>query len=300
MDSVGLGTWKSKPGEVRQAVEAAIDSGYRHIDCAWCYANEEEVGAGLECKLKAGKVKREELFITSKLWCCFHEPSRVRGAVMETLKWLKLDYLDLYLMHNPVGYKFVEGKPFPLLENGKMENNDIDYMDTWKEMEKLQKEGLVKSIGVSNFNSVQLARVIKEGNIKPAVNQIEIHPYFTQEPLVDFCQKNDVVVTAYSPFASPDNPWLKEGYKSVLDDSKIKEIADKLKRTPAQVILRYLIQRGLIVIPKSVTPSRIDANYKVVVKPPYYVQSILRKLCLNFVNILVTSVYTLRRYVLKF
>merc|ERR1739838_1001854 len=123
MDSVGLGTWKSKPGEVRQAVEAAIDSGYRHIDCAWCYANEEEVGAGLECKLKAGKVKREKLFITSKLWCCFHEPSRVRGAVMETLKWLKLDYLDLYLMHNPVGYKFVEGKPFPLLENGKMEGN---------------------------------------------------------------------------------------------------------------------------------------------------------------------------------
>jgi len=263
MDVVGLGTWKSKPDEVRQAVESAIDCGYRHIDCAWCYQNEHEVGAGLENKFKEGKVKREDLFITSKLWCCFHEPERVRPALMETLKWLKLDYLDLYLMHNPVGYVYVEGEPFPLLENGKMRNTDMDYMETWKAMEKLQEEGLVRSIGISNFSKEQTARVLKEGKIKPAVNQIEIHPNLTQEPLVDFCQKEGVVVTAYSPFASPDNPWLKDGYKSPLQDSTVNEIAKKVDKTPAQVILRYLMQRNLIVIPKSVTPSRIKSNYEV-------------------------------------
>lgn len=263
MDIVGLGTWKSKPDEVRHAVESAIDCGYRHIDCAWCYQNEHEVGVALENKVKEGKVKREDLFITSKLWCTFHEPDQVRKGCMESLKSLKLDYLDLYLVHNPVGYIQVEGNPFPLLDNGKMQNTDRDYMDTWKAMEMLVEEGLVKSIGISNFNIAQTARVLKEGKIKPAVNQIEIHPNFTQEPLVEYCQKEGVVVTAYSPFASPDNPWLKEGYKPVLEDVTINEISKRMNKTPAQVILRYLMQRNLIVIPKSVTASRIESNYQV-------------------------------------
>jgi len=204
MDVVGLGTWKSKPDQVRQAVEVAIDCGYRHIDCAWIYGNEEEVGTALENKFKEGIVKREDLFITSKLWCCFHEPHRVRGALQETLQKLKLKYLDLYLMHNPAGRKFVEGQPFVMEPDQFLE---IDYVETYKELEKLQKEGLIRSLGLSNFNTTQVGRVIKEASIKPAVNQVEIHPYLTQEPLVEFCQENDVVVTAYSPFSSPDSPW---------------------------------------------------------------------------------------------
>jgi len=265
MDIVGLGTWKSPKGKVKDAVESAIDCGYRHIDCAWIYDNEGEVGDAIEKKIKEGKIKREDLFITSKLWGCFHEASRVRGALMESLKNLKLKYLDLYLIHFPVGYKFHEGNPLPFLDdkNEKMDSNDIDYMESYRELEKLQKEGLIRSIGVSNFSMEQVGRVLKEAEVKPAVNQIEIHPYFSQEPLVEYCQKNGVVVTAYSPFSSPDSPWLKEDYVSVLENSTIKSIADKLKRSTAQVILRYLMQRNLIVIPKSVTPARIQSNYNV-------------------------------------
>jgi len=263
MDVVGLGTWKSKPGEVQLAVEAAIDCGYRHIDCAWAYQNETEVGAAIKSKIEEGVIKREDLFVTSKLWNCFHEPDMVEKAIKETLGWLELDYLDLYLVHNPVAYKFIEGKPFPIDENGKCQNTELDYMETWKEMEKLKEKGLTRSIGVSNFNQVQLARVIKEGKIKPSVNQIEIHPYHTHEDMANFCKKNKVVVTAYSPFGSPDNPWLKEDYKPVLQDKVLAEIAKRLNVSPAQVILRYLVQRGFTVIPKSVTPSRIQSNYKV-------------------------------------
>lgn len=263
MDVVGLGTWKSKPGEVQLAVEAAIDSGYRHIDCAWAYQNETEVGAAIKVKIDEGVVERKDLFITSKLWQCFHEPSMVKKALKQTLDALKLDCLDLYLVHNPVAYKYIEGNPFPLDENGKCQNTDLDYMETWKEMEKMKEEGLTKNIGVSNFNQYQLGRVIREGRIKPAVNQIEINPYLTQEGMASFCKKNKVIVTAYAPFGSPDNPWLKEDYKPLLEDKVLHEIAKRLNVTAAQVVIRYLIQRGFTVIPKSVTPSRIQSNYQV-------------------------------------
>jgi len=265
MDVVGLGTWKSVKGKVRDAVECAIDCGYRHIDCAWAYMNEDEIGEAIENKINQGRIKREELFVTSKLWSSFHEAKTVRGALMETLQNLKLKYLDLYLIHYPVGYNFHEGKPFPYLDdkNETIDSNEIDYMEPWKELEQLQKEGLIRSIGVSNFNIEQVDRVLRESEVKPSVVQIEIHPYFTQEPLVEYCQKNGIVVTAYSPFSSPDSPWLKEDYVSVLQNSTIKTIGEKLKRTTAQVILRYLIQRNLVVIPKSATPSRIKSNYDV-------------------------------------
>jgi len=263
MDCVGLGTWKSKPGEVQLAVEAAIDTGYRHIDCAWAYQNETEVGAAIKSKIEEGVIKREDLFVTSKLWNCFHEPEWVEKALKQTLGWLGLDYLDLYLVHNPVAYKYIEGNPMPIDESGKCNNTDLDYMTTWKEMEKIKEKGLARSIGVSNFNQFQLGRVLKEGKIKPAVNQIEIHPYLTQENMVNFCKKNKVIVTAYSPFGSPDNPWLKKDYKPVLQDKVLGDMAKRLNVSAAQIIIRYMIQRGLTVIPKSVTPSRILSNYQV-------------------------------------
>jgi len=262
---VGLGTWKSPKGMVKQAVESAIDCGYRHIDCAWLYKNEDEVGAALQKKIQEKKVERNQLFITSKLWGCFHEPSMVRRALTQSLQNLKLDYLDLYLIHFPVGYKFYEGVTTPFLDDAKtkVESNDIDYMETYKELEKLQKEGLIRSIGVSNFNIEQVDRVLRLSEIKPAVNQIEIHPYLSQVGLVEFCQRHDVVVTAYSPFSSPDNPRKRPDYVPVLENTTIKEIAKKLEKTPGQVVLRYLLQRNLVVIPKSVTPSRIQSNYEV-------------------------------------
>ncbi|XP_054363360.1 1,5-anhydro-D-fructose reductase isoform X2 [Mirounga angustirostris] len=230
--AVGLGTWQAAPGEVTEAVKLAIDAGYRHFDCAYLYHNESEVGAGIQCKIKEGVVKREDLFIVSKLWCTSHKKSLVKAACTKSLKALKLDYLDLYLIHWPMGFKA---------------------------MEDLVVTGLVKAIGVSNFNHEQLERLLNKPNLrfKPMTNQIECHPYLTQKDLIRFCQARDVSVTAYRPLGGSS-----EGV-DLLDDPVIQRVARKYNKSPAQILLRFQIQRNVIVIPKSVTPKRILENIQV-------------------------------------
>jgi len=264
MPAVGLGTWKSKPNEVYNAVVSAVkDSGYRHIDCAHVYQNEDEVGNALKHLFDTGVVKREELFITSKLWNIYHDPKHVLGALETTLKNLKLDYLDLYLIHWPQGYEFVaHDQLFPVDANGKLKYSDVDPVDTWKAMLELKKAGKVKSAGVSNFNPQQLEKLIKETGVAPAVNQVESHPYLPQKELIEFAKKHNIVLTAYSPLGTPDRP---EGMKSANDpvlmqDPVLNEIAKKHNKSPAQVLIKFHVQRGLTVIPKSVTPSRIAQN----------------------------------------
>jgi len=259
MPILGLGTWKSKSGEVERAVEHAIKSGYRHIDCAACYGNEVEVGAGI----KAGGVARSELFITSKLWNNKHHPEDVEAACKMSLADLGLDYLDLYLVHWPVAFERGD-VPFPKNEDGTVRyDTTIPPIETWLAMEKLLAKGLVKSIGVSNFNSEQIADVLAKGSIVPVTNQVECHPYLNQAKLFNLCKDKGITLTAYSPLGSPDRPWAKPDDVKLLDDPKIVAMAAKYGKSPAQIIIRWQVQRGVIVIPKSVTPARIVENSSV-------------------------------------
>jgi len=256
MPTLGLGTWKSQPGQVQAAVAHAIKSGYRHIDCAAVYGNEKEVGEGI----KLGGVDRSELFITSKLWNTKHNPEDVEPACRETLADLGLDYLDLYLIHWPVAFERGDNK-FPKNDDGTVRyDNDIHPTDTYLAMEKLVEKGLVKSLGVSNFNSEQVKDIVERGNIKPVTNQVESHPYLNQTPLKDVCAQYNIPLTAYSPLGSPDRPWAKPDDPKLLEDPKLMAIAEKYKKSTAQIIIRWQVQRGVIVIPKSVTPSRIVEN----------------------------------------
>jgi diketogulonate reductase-like aldo/keto reductase len=252
--SIGLGTWKSATNAVGNAVEAAILAGYRHIDCAAAYDNEKEVGKALK-KVIGVAVKREELFITSKLWNTDH--ANVREAFSKSLKDLELSYLDLYLIHWPMAYD--------MDENGMDVVGKTPIKEVWQEMEKLVDEGLVKHIGLSNFNSAQITEILDFARIKPSLIQVECHPYLTQVKLSEFAKSKGLVFQAFAPLGSPDRPnYLKaENEPEVLKNPVVLQIAQKHQKSPAQVLLRFQIERGHVVLVKSLNPSNMKENLEV-------------------------------------
>ncbi|XP_041485911.1 aldo-keto reductase family 1 member B1-like [Lytechinus variegatus] len=261
---LGLGTWQSEKGKVRAAVETAIECGYRHIDAAYIYSNESEVGEGIKTKMTDGTIKREDLFVTTKLWISAHKPDKVEPCCRESMKNLGLDYIDLYLIHWPMSLVDDKGV-FPLGEDGMLIGNDsIDYVDVWKSMESLVDKGLVRAIGVCNFNQSQIQRVLDLPPRHPIANlQVECHPLLAQNELIELCKKHGITVTAYSPLGSPERPGKRTPTDPVLmEDKVVLDIAKKRGVSTAQVLIRYQIQRGVVVIPKSVTSSRIQQNFE--------------------------------------
>lgn len=255
MPILGLGTFRSEPNEVYNAVLSAIKMGYRHIDCAAAYGNEKEVGNAIADAIKQGLVTREDLWVTSKLWNASHGEENVIPALNQTLEDLQLEYLDLYLIHWPVALK--KGTEMPEKASDFVPLSEVPLTNTWKGMEAALEQGLAKHIGVSNFNENQLKEIIATAVHQPEMNQVEMHPFLQQEALQSFCVQNDMLLTAYAPLGSLVD---KNSKLRLLENDTIKNIANTRNMSPAQVALAYTIQRGIAVIPKSINEARLLQN----------------------------------------
>lgn len=262
MPIMGLGLFRMEGKEaIKDLLFEAIRIGYRHFDCAAKYKNEAEVGEALAEAFKLGLVRRDEVFITTKVWNSDH--GHVIEACKDSLKKLQLDYLDLYLIHFPVPTKHTGvGKMVSVLDSeGVLDiRTDISLQDTWRSMEELVSMGLVRSIGISNFSLLLTRDCLAYSKIKPAVNQIELHPYFQRDSLVKFCQKHGVCVTAHTPLGGSTANVEMFGSVSCLEDPVLHGIAKKYDKSVAQIVLRWGIQRNTVVIPKTSKPERLKEN----------------------------------------
>jgi alcohol dehydrogenase (NADP+) len=251
---LGLGTWRSNPGEVGAAVRAALELGYRHIDCASIYGNEAEIGFALAAAMRDGLVQRDQLWITSKLWNDCHGPDQVRPALLRSLEQLQLEQLDLYLIHWPVVHR--PGVVMPELAADQIPLDQLPLSRTWAALEALVDEGLVRRLGVSNCSALKLAELLQHCRLRPAMNQVERHPWLQQNALLRFCQREGIGLTAYAPLGSASG----DGQPPLLADPTVQAIAADHGATAAQVLLAWGIATGTAVIPKSVRPERLAAN----------------------------------------
>uniref|UniRef100_A0A8C3TAH4 NADP-dependent oxidoreductase domain-containing protein n=1 Tax=Chelydra serpentina TaxID=8475 RepID=A0A8C3TAH4_CHESE len=266
--AVGFGTYSPdavQKSKCEEATKVAIEVGFRHIDGAFVYGTEEEVGRAIHEKIEDGTVKREDIFYTGKLWSTFNAPEMVQSALEKSLKSLQFDYIDLYIIHTPLSLKPGDDL-YPVDGNGKLIFDNVDLCATWEAMEACKDAGLVKSIGVSNFNRRQLEMILNKPGLKykPVCNQVECHPYLNQRKLLEFCKSKNIVLVAFSALGSHrDARWVDQSTPLLLEDPVLNALAKKYNRSPALVAMRYQLQRGVVVLAKSFTRKHIEDNFKV-------------------------------------
>ena len=267
---VGLGTWKVAKERAAELVVQAIRAGYRHFDCACDYGNEPQVGEGLRTAIQNGPCRRDELWVTSKLWNTYHAAEHVRPACERTLRDLGLDYLDLYHVHFPIAERFV---PFesryppewffdPQASQPRMEPANVPIRETWGAMEELVRAGLVRNIGVCNFGVSLLRDLLSHYKIRPAVLQVELHPLLTQDKLLRFCRESGLAVTGFSPLAAESyfSIGMAQPQESVLRKEVVIDAAQRHGKSRAQVVLRWAVQRGTAIVPKTARTERLREN----------------------------------------
>src|SRR3974390_1539324 len=258
--ALGFGTLIPDPMATRTAIKAALETGFRQLDAAERYRNEKEVGEAIREVFQAGKIKREEVFIGTKLWNNNHRPQRVKPAFEASLKRLQLDYVDLYLIHTPFAFQPGDEQDPRDASGNVIYDKGVTLLDTWRALERLVDEGKCKTIGLSDVSLDQTKEVFEAARIKPAVVHVESHPYHPQWELLDYCRKNGIVLQAFAPLGHSSEPNL-------LADPVITTIANQVGKTPAQVALAWAIQRGTALLTTSKTPSRIKENFDVSTLP---------------------------------
>ncbi|SIO61654.1 D-xylose reductase [Singulisphaera sp. GP187] len=270
MPLIGLGLWKIERADASQSVREALRHGYRHLDSACDYGNEAEVGNGIREALAEGSCRREELWVTSKLWNTYHAKEHVRLAAERSLRDLGLDVLDLYMIHFPIAMEYV---PFdrnyppgwitdPAHPERGMKLAKVPHHEVWAAMEDLVQAGLVRNIGICNYNTALLRDLLSYAKIRPAVLQVELHPYLTQEKLLRFCREEGIAVTGFSPLGAPSYVPLGAATldESVMEQQVVRDVAQRHGKTPAQVVLRWGVQRGTAIVPKTSKPERMVEN----------------------------------------
>ncbi len=262
MQCIGLGTWKAKGNKVKQAVKDALYAGYRHIDTAAAYDNETDIGEALAEVFAEGKIFREDVFITSKLWNNAHQDGQVLPALQHSLDKLQLEYLDLYLIHWPVAFK--HGVNSPQKPSDYLSLEEVPIIETWKKMEQAKEAGMVRHIGVSNFSDIKLKDLVSKAKIKPEMNQVELHPLLQQDDLLAYCKSEGIFMTAYSPLGSGDRSDAMKGKDepNLLELETIKKIARKHNASEGQILISWHCHRGTAVIPKSTSTEHIEENFK--------------------------------------
>jgi diketogulonate reductase-like aldo/keto reductase len=258
--ALGFGTLIPDPVATKIATKAALEAGFRQLDASERYRNEREVGEAIHEVFTAGKIKREEVFIATKVWNNNHRPERVKPAFEASLKRLQLDYVDLYLIHTPFAFQPGDEQDPRDASGNVIYDKGVTLLDTWDALERLVDEGKCKAIGLSDVSLSQTQEIFDAARIKPAVVHVESHPYLPQWDLVDSCRKNGIVFQAFAALGHSSEPNL-------LEDPVITTIAKRVKKTPAQVLLAWAIQRGTALLTTSKTPSRIKENFEVSTLP---------------------------------